>query len=36
MAVFSMRHHADDVYGGDDEYLERDLENLRRVFCAFE
>ena len=36
MAVFSMRHHADDVYRGDDEYLERDLENLRRVFCAFE
>jgi DNA-binding HxlR family transcriptional regulator len=36
MAVFSMRHHADDIYHGDDEHLERDLENLRQVFCAIE
>jgi DNA-binding HxlR family transcriptional regulator len=34
MAVFSMRYHVDDIYHGNDENLERDLENLKHVFCA--
>lgn len=34
MAVFSMRYHVDDIYHGNDENLERDLENLKQVFCA--
>jgi DNA-binding HxlR family transcriptional regulator len=36
MAVFSMRFHVDDIYHGNDGYLERDLENLKQIFCAVE
>ena len=36
IAVFSMRHQVDEVYRGNDQHLERDLNNLRHVFCATE
>jgi DNA-binding HxlR family transcriptional regulator len=36
MAVFSMRHHSDEVYHGKDEHIESDMKNLQRVFCAEE
>ena len=34
MAMYSMTHHSDEVYHGNEEYLERDMENLKQVFCA--
>ncbi len=34
MAMFSMRYHVEDIYHGNDENIERDLENLEKVFGA--